>query len=553
MTAAGVKQWMLSSLRGLCLFFLLAGLATVVRGVEVPVAETQVHEFTSAFTGRRYQLRIGLPRNYDPAHHRYTVVYQLDGQWDFDRVFPLTRGMEHDHRMEPVIVAAITYGGVNPDYGSLRQRDYTPTDFVGGGQSGDAPKFLQTLRKEIIPTVEAAYSCRTEERILMGSSYGGLFTCYALLNAPDLFTGYVASSPSIWVDNQIMVQWALGSGAALAGRKLRVQIITGANEAYFQTNGAQLFYNALTGLHLADLELGLTFAANERHGAVAQVAYDDGLPVVLAPQLVIYPQGPGEPVGWSAALPPVTFWADRVQLYEGPGNQVVRRAMVLEPTAGATVTSVRGVVYVLDAQWDLRSMEGSYGGMLYDGEVSPLLRVGVDWTGNWEQISAWRNREFTPTDPSGTGTYGGAENFRTLMTARVLPEAEKNLTAPPGYRMVVASEKAALWALTDLLSEQPTFDRYLLVAPAVEWDNEWLLQLEAIRAARGGSLAARVMIYYGDRDAESSRGAAIERLVGRLSARGYAGFTLQPVKLAGKGFTESKLFGYHKGFRLLAP
>lgn len=544
---------MLSSLRGLLAFSVLIGLAAVAGAIDVPIADTQVHEFTSAYTGRRYQLRIGLPRNYDPANHRYTVVYQLDGQWDFDRVFPLTRGMETDHRMEPVIVAAITYGGVNPDYGALRQRDYTPTDFVGGGQSGDAPKFIQTVRKEIIPLVEANYSCRTEERILMGSSYGGLFTGYALLNAPDLFTGYVASSPSFWVDNQIMVQKALASGTTLAGRSLRVRIITGANETYGQQAAAQAFYNALSGLHLPGLDLALTFAPNERHGAVAQVAYDDGLPEVLVPKLVIFQPGPGEPVGWSGGQPPVTFWADQVVLTDGPVAGATRRAVTIEPTAGSSAKSIRGVIYTLDAQWDLHAMEGSYGGMLYDAEVVSLLRVGVDWLGSWSQITDWRNREFTPTDPSGVGVFGGADNFRTFMQGRVLPDAEKNLTSPPGYRLVVASEKAALWALTDLLSDKPTFDRYLLVAPAVEWDNEWLLQLEAARAARGGSLAARVMIYYGDRDAATTRREAIERFVGRLSARGYSGLTLQPVKLEGRGFEEAKLFGYHKGFRLLAP
>ena len=462
---------MLPLLRRQLIFAILVGWAILAGAVDVPIAETQVHEFTSTFTGRRYQLRIGLPRNYDPANHRYTVVYQLDGQWDFDRVFPLTRGMETDHRMEPMIVAAITYGGVNPDYGVLRQKDYTPTDFLGGGQSGDAPKFLQTLRAEIIPLVEGNYSCRTEERILMGSSYGGLFTCYALLHAPDLFTGYVASSPSIWVDNQIMVTQALAAGPMLAGRELKVRIITGANDAYTQQSGAQAFYNALVGLRLPGLDLALTFAPNERHGAVAQVAYDDGLPEVLAPKLVMFPVGPGEPVGWNGAQPPVNFFADRVNLYDGPVAPAVRRVAVLEPTVGSTVSVVRGVVYVLDAQWDLRSMEGSYGGMLYDGEVQPLMRVGIDWVGNWAQISGWRDREFTPTDPSGTGAFGGAESFRTLMKDRVLPDAEKNLGTAPGYRMVVASEKAALWALTDLLSDKPTFDRYLLVAPAVEWDG----------------------------------------------------------------------------------
>ncbi|HWA26803.1 MAG TPA: alpha/beta hydrolase-fold protein [Lacunisphaera sp.] len=539
--------------RSLLLLALAANWFTPAWAVDVPVAETQVHEFTSAHTGRRYQLRIGLPRNYDPVHHRYTVVYQLDGQWDFDRVFPLTRAMEADHRMEPVIVAAITYGGDNPDYGGLRQRDYTPTDFLGGGQSGDAPKFLQTLRQEIIPLVESNYACRTDERVLMGSSYGGLFTCFALVRAPELFTGYVASSPSVWVDDLVMAREAAAAGPRLAGRALKVRIITGANETGTQRSSAQAFYNALVALNLPGLDLTLTFAPSERHGAVAQVAYDDGLPEVLAAKAVLFPPGPGEPVGWRGTEPPVTYFADRVNSYDGPLAGATRRGLVLEPTAGIAAASVRGVVYVLDGQWDLRSVDGSYGGMLYDGEVSPLLRVGVDWTGNWSQIAAWRDRDFTPTDPAGAGQYGGAAVFRALLQEKVLPDAEKNLTSAPGYRLVVASEKGALWALTDLLSAKPTFDRYLLVAPAAEWDHETLLQLEATRAARGGSLAARVIIYYGDRDATSSRGAAIERFVSQLLGRNYAGLSVQLIKLSGRGFAEAKRYGYHKGFRLLAP
>lgn len=539
--------------RYLLLLALAVGCLAPVRGVDVSVAETQVHEFTSTHTGRRYQLRIGLPRNYDPVHRRYTVVYQLDGQWDFDRVFPLARAMEVDHRMEPVIVAAITYGGANPDYGALRQRDYTPTDFLGGGQSGDAPKFLQTLRQEIIPLVESNYACRKNERVLMGSSYGGLFTCFALLRAPDLFTGYVASSPSVWVDNQVLVREAMTAGSVFAGRSLRVRIITGANETATQRGGAQAFYNALTGLNLPGLDIKLTFAPDERHGAVAQVAYDDGLPEVLAPKAVLFSSGPGEPVGWNAPLAPVAYFADRVNRYDGPVAGGSRRMAVLEPTAGAAATSIRGIAYVLDAQWDLRSVDGSYGGMLYDGEVGPMLRVGIDWTGSWSQIADWRNRDFTPSDPTGGGQFGGADAFRNLVQEKILPEAEKNLLTPPGYRMVIASEKGALWALADLLSAKPTFDRYLLVAPAAEWDRDWLLQLEAARAARGGSLAARVVIYYGDRDATAGRVAAIERLVNQLAARNYPGLSLQFTKLSGRSFAEAKRYGYHKGFRLLAP
>lgn len=529
---------------------LVAATVALTRAIDLPMPETQVHEFDSAYTGRRYQLRIGLPRNYDPAHQRYTVVYQLDGQWDFDRVFPLSRALEYDRRMEPVIVAAITYGGVNPDYGALRQRDYTPIDLHGGGATGDAAKFLQTVRHEIIPLVEANYACRREERVLMGSSYGGLFTAYALLNASDLFSGFVASSPSIWFGGYHLATQAQAAGPVLAGKNLRVRIITGANETATQRYGAQLFHDALAGLKLPGLDLALTFAPDERHGAVAGPAYNEGLPQVLAGKLVLFHPGPGEPVAWSASRPRVPAFSDRVLRYPGPFGGATRRVVVRDPVAGATSTYARGVVHVLDAQWDLSHVDASYGGLIYDGDLLTLMRVGLDWEGDWSQIVDCRNREFTPSDPTGTGSFGGAETFRTFFRDRIGPDVETHLTTPPAFRLVIASEKAALWALTDLLSEQPLFTRYVLVAPAVEWDNEWLLTLEQLRATRGGSLNARVLIYQPEYD-DPTRNAAIDRFVTRLATRNHPGLTLERVVRPKQGYGETKMHGYHKGLRRL--
>lgn len=68
-------------------------------------------------------------------------------------------------------------------------------DFSGGG-----PAYLQTLTKEIIPTVERTLSVVPEKRILTGYSLAGLFALYGVYET-TLFQGAVCASPSLWYDH----------------------------------------------------------------------------------------------------------------------------------------------------------------------------------------------------------------------------------------------------------------------------------------------------------------------------------------------------------------
>ena len=57
-------------------------------------------------------------------------------------------------------------------------------------------RFLACLTEEIIPYVDLTFRT-TGERLLYGRSDSGLLTLYALLEAPDAFSGYIASSPTV--------------------------------------------------------------------------------------------------------------------------------------------------------------------------------------------------------------------------------------------------------------------------------------------------------------------------------------------------------------------
>ena len=83
-----------------------------------------------------------------------------------------------------------------------RERDMFPMRTENDPTSGGADNFLKFISKELIAFVDKNY--RTENfRILAGASNSAFFTVYVLLENPDLFSAYIASSPTLleWFEN----------------------------------------------------------------------------------------------------------------------------------------------------------------------------------------------------------------------------------------------------------------------------------------------------------------------------------------------------------------
>jgi len=67
----------------------------------------------------------------------------------------LVQSQADDGFVPPMIVVAITWGGSNPNFDDLRFKDLTPTHSERFPQSGNGPKFLAFLKKELIPFIES--------------------------------------------------------------------------------------------------------------------------------------------------------------------------------------------------------------------------------------------------------------------------------------------------------------------------------------------------------------------------------------------------------------
>ncbi len=159
---------------------------------------------SSSIVGREYSILVQLPRGYGDTTRSFPVVFVLDAQWDFPLVGAIYGSQYYDGFVPALIIVGITWGGANPNHDSLRAADLTPTHVQQVPQSGNAPQFLSFIKTELIPFIESRFRTAKDDRTLMGSSYGGLFTLYAMFQETGLFRRYVLTSPALGFDNGIL-------------------------------------------------------------------------------------------------------------------------------------------------------------------------------------------------------------------------------------------------------------------------------------------------------------------------------------------------------------
>jgi hypothetical protein len=235
----------------------------------------------SAAAGRDIDLYIHLPSNYDQDKtKKYPALYILDGQWDFKLMDSVLGGLVYDKFVPEMILVGITYSGENPDYNGLRAMDYTPIAVPDVKGSGNGPNFLKCLKTELIPFIEANYRADPSHRVLQGSSYGGLFTLYALFADPGLFSAYMAASPAV----------PFGSGFAFkqeaeyarTHKELPTKLFLAVGGVEGLTAPVRTFMQTLQSRSYQGLKLETRVIEGERHAGNKPEAYNRGLRFIFA-------------------------------------------------------------------------------------------------------------------------------------------------------------------------------------------------------------------------------------------------------------------------------
>ena len=132
---------------------------------------------------------IHLPDNYGKSGKSYPVLYQLDGNTEtmLETVTTVNRLLKTEEVIPELIIVAIENTNRARDMWPVNTKYYPEPNIAG------AKNFLNFIEKELIPYVENKYRTN-ESRIFYGQSLSAVFTIFAFLNNPNLFSSYIASS-----------------------------------------------------------------------------------------------------------------------------------------------------------------------------------------------------------------------------------------------------------------------------------------------------------------------------------------------------------------------
>ncbi|HVF50848.1 MAG TPA: alpha/beta hydrolase-fold protein [Pyrinomonadaceae bacterium] len=249
----------------------------------------------SKVLGEDRTIVVRTPAGYERDGARYPVLYMTDGDAHIQHTSGTVEFLARNGRVPEMIVVGIT----NTD----RTRDLTPTNVAqtlpnGTTQpttSGGADNFLKFIETELMPLVESRYRVQPY-RLLAGHSLGGLFAIHTMMSRPELFNAYIAVSPSLQWDNQVLVKRA---EQFFTGRKefKKTLFFTLGNEpdpiaAGFKNFGELLARYKPEGFVWESVRL-----EDEDHGSVVLRSHYMGLRKAFDGWLLAFNQQTGEVVG----------------------------------------------------------------------------------------------------------------------------------------------------------------------------------------------------------------------------------------------------------------
>lgn len=198
--------------------------ATLPQGLQRDVA--------SRITGQRYRIYLSIPTTPAPAAG-HPVLYALDGNATFPALALMARisaSRADATGQAPPVIVGIGYPS-GQDFGGGRARDYTPPSGAGTPEGeGGADRFLDFIERELKPLVASMAPLDISRQALFGHSYGGLCTLHALFTRPGMFQAWLASSPSIWYRERVVLTNAAGFGKRVAALPAKPALMLAAGE-----------------------------------------------------------------------------------------------------------------------------------------------------------------------------------------------------------------------------------------------------------------------------------------------------------------------------------
>ncbi len=266
--------------------------------------DVKVFDLPTSSNGINYRLYVRPPIEPPEEGQKSSTFYFLDPLALFTPAAAVSYNYEYFNYTPSAYFVGIGYQDeADGDWKEAnRTRDYTPTSFtppedhflrsnpVDYENSGGADAFLDVVRDEVIPFIEAKYDVDDEDRVLIGKSMSGLAATHALMTRPGMFKRYLIISPSIWWDDFLYPRMDRSTmKTAEATKDTEYPFET---RAYFAVGDAEermslvtdvyVLFNALQRRFNPNLKVNLEVLPDELHEGIFPNAFMRGIVGVYA-------------------------------------------------------------------------------------------------------------------------------------------------------------------------------------------------------------------------------------------------------------------------------
>ena len=208
----------------------------------------------STVLNEKRTLLISLPKGYEYSQEKYPVLYVLDGNVpSHAHTFSTVNDLNWSSIPRMIIVSIKN---------TNRNRDML----------GESDKFLQFITEELFPYIEKKYRAHNG-RILYGKSNSGVFVLSSLLENPDNFSAYIASSPTVIWRYDYMVDKVEEVMATQIEMNKSLYIIYGDNEWSKVRDTLHVYIPMLETLKSKGLKIQTKFVPDGKHVPVGSLYY----------------------------------------------------------------------------------------------------------------------------------------------------------------------------------------------------------------------------------------------------------------------------------------
>ena len=249
------------------------------------IGTTESFTITSTNVNDDFKIYVYLPPNYPQASVEYPLIVGLDGDTEFESMAGIVSQQIANGNIPTSIFVGIGYVG-GDDNERNRNRDYTPsiTQGVEDGITGGAENFYNFIRTELIPELENNYQINTSStKTLMGHSYGGLFTLYAMFQARNTnpFDKFIPVASSFWYDSGVIFESEESYAQNNSDFQIKVHTTTGALEGVVMVASFEEMNERIRGRNYPNLKYKSEILKKYGHSRSDYISYEDGLVYVF--------------------------------------------------------------------------------------------------------------------------------------------------------------------------------------------------------------------------------------------------------------------------------